>query len=347
MPMSDPLLARDQMIERLERYPLAKSRPLVGQLAAIIGVALATLLRVAVDGILGTGFPYVTFFPVVVLVAFLYGWRAGVTAAVLGGLISWYMFIDPRGSFSLSTAAVIALGFYLLVVTVDLFLIDWMQRAVRRMVAERGRAARLAEQRRLLFEELQHRVGNNLQVVGALLSAQRRQVTDPASRQALEDAANRLTVIGQISRQLYDADGGLADGHAFLHSLANAVLDASGRRGEVDISMQLSDDVHIDAGRGVPMALILTETLNNALEHGLPDRPGTIRLDLSRDADNRICLDIIDDGNGLPADFDIAAVKSLGVRIARQLAQQLGGAYTLAARADGQPGTHARLLIAG
>lgn len=77
-------------------------------------------------------------------------------------------------------------------------------------------SARLAATRELLFRELQHRVSNNLQMVAALLTVQRRKIADPEAKLALDEASRRLGVIGRISRQLYDPTGAGKDLPAFL-----------------------------------------------------------------------------------------------------------------------------------
>src|SRR3546814_2457957 len=67
------------------------------------------------------------------------------------------------------------------------------------------------------------------------------------------------------------------------------------------------------------MALIVTEAVNNAIEHGLPHRGGSIHVGLDI-SDGTITLDITDDGKGLPANFDPGFGQSLGLRISNALA---------------------------
>src|SRR6185295_3575503 len=110
----------------------------------------------------------------------------------------WYVFIPPFHSFALAPGTLLSLGFYTLVVSIDITLVHWMQRANGWLVGERERSRQLVEQRELLFRELQHRVSNNLQVVAALLALQKRDVTDERARLALDEASRRLALIGKI-----------------------------------------------------------------------------------------------------------------------------------------------------
>ena len=86
--------------------------------------------------------------------------------------------------------------------------------------------ALLADNRELLFRELQHRVSNNLQVAAAMLGLQRRHIDHDAARRALDDASSRLALIGRISRALYDPSGAGNDMRA-KNGSASSLTDAS------------------------------------------------------------------------------------------------------------------------
>ena len=120
----------------IEQLPLARNNPALGLLATLAIFAVAWLLRVLVDSSLPSGFPYVTFFPAVIVTSFLFGWRMGILSAILCGLVAWYYFILPFNSFALDGARV-ALGFYVFVVATDLALVHGIQTANRRLVLER------------------------------------------------------------------------------------------------------------------------------------------------------------------------------------------------------------------
>lgn len=310
----------------------------VGTAAAIIALSL----RFAVDSLVPSGYPFLTIFPAVLIATFLCGRLCGIVSAVACGIGAWHWFIGPANGNALTPAAMTAMGFYIFIVSTDIFLVDLAQRAIALAVHERERNAALAETRGLLFHELQHRVSNNLQVIGALLGAQRRRVADPAARDALHEAANRLAVIGQISRSLYQADGEQADLDSFLAGLARAVLSTSGRE-DVTLSLDIEPGLVLKAEAALPLAIVFAENLSNALEHGLDGRSGTISVRVATTAGERLVMSVVDDGVGLGEGFDLAATNSLGLHIVGQLAKQLGGTFTLTA-AEPQ-GTRATLDI--
>ncbi|GAA0736929.1 sensor histidine kinase [Sphingomonas japonica] len=325
----------------LERLPIAVDRPGLATIATLALVAAALVARFAADPLFPTGFPYVTFFPVVILASALFGARQGLLSGVLGGLLSWYFFIGAPDRFELGSGIATALGFYALVVGTDVLIIHWMQRANAKLAAERERSRALADTRELLFRELQHRVSNNLQVVAALLSLQKRQVGDAAARAALDEASRRMAVIGRISRQLYDPSGRARDVRSLLEPLCADVVDASGRK-DVEVRVTCAADEELAPDAAIPMALIVAESVANAIEHGFAGRDGgRIEVELSRGADGGVVVEVRDDGHGVPDGFAIDQQASLGLRIAAMLAEQLRGSFALI----GGAGTTARLVL--
>lgn len=302
---------------------------------------VALWLRWALDEAFPPGYPFVSFFPAVILSSFLFGPRPGVVAAIVCGLFAWYVFIPPRMTFEVDGGTITAMLFYTGVVTVDIWLVHLMQAANHRLLAAREEVRQLAEERgqlversELLFQEMQHRVGNNLQMVGAVLSLQMRNLTEPTARRALSDAAARLQVIGNIQRQLYRQDGQLVPLDSFLREVASKMMASSARPG-ITCAVEAEPDIILRPDSAVPVALIVSEAIANALEHGFADRPaGAITLRVAR-RDHTITLTVEDDGCGLPAGFDPAVTESIGLRISRVLSQQLGAQMALENRDSG------------
>lgn len=323
----------------LERLPIWRDRP-IAAVAAMLGmVGTALLIRMAADPLLPPGFPYLTFFPAVLLTSFLFGAELGAAAAVLCGLFAWYFFIPPVHTLSLSVGSAVALTFYAFVTATDIAIVHWMQRANADLRRARERNRTLANTRELLFRELQHRVSNNLQVAAGLLALQKRRTDDPDARAALDEAARRIGVIGRISRQLYREDGGAIPLGELLRPLVADVVEAGGKPVEVEI--RDPHGVLLAADTAVPVALVVAESVSNAIEHGFAGREGG-RIDLDcAQANGVLRIAVRDDGNGLRADFDMQSSSSLGLGIAKMLADQLGGSFRL----HGGAGTTAELTL--
>lgn len=311
----------------VERLPLVPGHPVYAYGLTLLFCIAGLALRYGAEGVLPGGYPFVTFFPVVILSSFLFGVRPGIFAGIICGILSWYFFIPPFRTFTFNPGVGAAMLFYTGVVVVDIVLIHFMQRANYHLAVERERSRSLAETRELLFHELQHRVSNNLQVVAAMLALQRRHVDHDVARRALDDAASRLAVVGRISRALYDPAGQGQDMAAFLTTLVEDVMEASGRT-DIIVRISAPSDLKLDPEVTVPLALIVAESVSNAIEHGLSDGAGHITVDLSTGED-AMCLRIGDNGRGLSPDFTLGQGESLGLRIAHALAGQLGGRFSL------------------
>lgn len=291
-----------------------------------MALALALWIRHAADGTLPPGFPFLTFFPAVILVSVLFGARYGSAAAAVGGLLAWYFFIPPKNTVHLDPGSLAAMGFYILVVATDVLIIHWMQRANGHLAQERERNAALARTRALLFDELQHRVSNNLQAVAGLLALQRRRLADPLAAAALAEASQRVALIGRISRRLYDADESGKDLAAFLTALLDDVVEANGRS-DIARMVDCPSDLRLSTEQALPVALVVAESIANAIEHGLADhRAPAIAIEVNADG-RQVSITVVDNGGKLPADFSAEGTTSLGLSIATMLARQTGGSY--------------------
>lgn len=299
-------------------------------LAVILAIA-AVLLRFGLDAMFPPGFPYVTFFPAIVVTAYFGGFRAGLLCAALGGLAAWYFFIPPANAFKFDLAVIVALAFYAFVAGVDIFFINGMRTALDQLEAERERYRDLAESRDLLYRELHHRVSNNLQVAGALLRLQGQGVTDADARHALVQAGDRIEVIAKIQRELHNRTGEPVPFRVFAEAILSGAASAAGAR----VSLVLDGgEAPLHPDQATPVTLVMLESFNNALEHGFGEAgAGQVFVHLDQSGATHV-LTVRDDGAGPPSGFDLAKSKSLGLRIVRAMAQQLGGKFEMAREED-------------
>ena len=298
--------------------------PVLAYGLAIISAAVALYIRFAIDGVMPPGFPYLTFFPAVILTAFLAGLWPGVLCAVLCGVLAWWFFIPPDG-LGITGAGAVTLVFYAFVVGVDITLIEVMRRALAKLRTEQALTAALYEQQRLMFQELQHRVANNMTFVASLLQLKQRGAT-PEAAQALQEAQDRLVTMSQVHRRLYDPTAMEMSIEECLAGLCQDLVHAVGAQGVVwEVRAQ---KVGIDTPRLVTLSLRVAEVGTNALKHAFRDRPGgrsVVTLDQAPGEANAV-LTVRDDGPGFPpADPAGGGPRSLGFGIMHSLAAQLGG----------------------
>src|SRR5258706_11573288 len=181
---------------RLGEHPLLRRRPIAAHALAMVLVAAALGLRFALGDLL-VGVPYITFYSIVAISAFVGGWTAGLSATVLSVLGALYVFVPPIYGFKLATPADIV-GLAAFSITCGLMVL-LTHIAVRAAETSAG----LAHQRQILLIELQHRIKNHLQLLGAMIATHSRATTNERIRARLEEAGRRLQVIAATYDNLY------------------------------------------------------------------------------------------------------------------------------------------------
>lgn len=202
------------------------------------------------------------------------------------------------------------------------------------------------EERESLYQEIRHRVKNNLQVVASLLNLQADEADDPVVSELFKNARRRVLAIAFVHEELYSSGSlhsiDLSEYVARLSILIRQTLDPDG-----SISFALdSDDLHLSVERAVPFALIVNEVLANAYQHAFPDgecRSGekrTVAFSLKGDGTGAIVAEIVDNGCGIPS-AESRKKTTLGLTLIDALAAQLQAEYEYAAFPGG--GTRFRL----
>jgi len=189
------------------------------------------------------------------------------------------------------------------------------------------------EKKEALLKEVHHRVKNNLNVIASLLSLQTSFVEDALAKEHLTDSKSRVESMALIHEKLYhteDLSGIYLD--TYLEDLAAHLIDTySSSRHPIRSYMKIPS-LHIKLEAAVPLGLIVNELITNSLEHGLKDHTeGKVELSLSED-EVYYCLTIHDNGPGLPGDFDLQKIESLGLMLVQNLCQQIGAEFSIASK---------------
>lgn len=174
--------------------------------------------------------------------------------------------------------------------------------------------------------EVYHRVYNNLQVIEALLAFQAKKHVDPAVRNDFRDVSQRLRSLALAQQRLHEGDDfSSLDFGGYLHEMAGAVASAY-QKPEVSVDVRASDDLRLPVDVAIPLGLLATELLTNALKHAFPDkRSGRIVLYFHQAAGGGALLRVVDDGVGSPRDlFQERSRAGVGSLILSQLALQIG-----------------------
>lgn len=312
----------------LPRQLFQPIRGTVPRYAAGIALFIAgSAVRFAADHLLPPGFPFLTFFPAVILATFLAGRGPGIVCGVLSGLAAWYFFVPPLYSFGVNSGVATAMLFYAFVVAVDIMLIDGLVHRQRQLEDNEIRLTLAAERERLLFKELQHRVANNLATVAAMLRLQRRQIAaDPHTAVDAIDRANaRIELMGEIHRQLYDPVSlNLPLSQQIRRAAEHARVVGSADHVQLYIDVA---DARLEVGRLMTLVLLITELLGNSFKHAFDGHSApAVRVTIERAGEGRLRLIVADNGVGLPeATQPPQPRRGLGTAIIQGFVTQLGG----------------------
>ncbi len=185
------------------------------------------------------------------------------------------------------------------------------------------------------IREIHHRVKNNLQTVAALLRLQARRIDAVEAKAALEEAVRRVGSIAIVHETLSEAADEEVGFDEIADRLCRMVTEVSATGDRVRVVRSGSFGV-LSSDAATAMAMVLTEVLQNAVEHGYAeDQSGRIEISVGRLV-GRMEVAVVDDGRGLPPGFELDTSTSLGLSIVRTLVEsELGGRLSVVAAPSG------------
>ncbi|CAM4134277.1 PAS domain-containing sensor histidine kinase [Nocardiopsis rhodophaea] len=192
------------------------------------------------------------------------------------------------------------------------------------------------------IREIHHRVKNNLQTVAALLRLQSRRLNIPEGRAALDEAVRRVGSIAIVHEMLSHTPDEVVD----FDDIADRVIEMAAEvssTGAMVHPRRVGNFGLLSALVATPLSMVLAELVQNAVEHGLKQEQGRIEVRVRRDDPTgvedhpgQLFIEVIDDGGGLPADFDVDGTTNLGLQIVRTLIiGELGGSLEIKPRESG------------
>jgi two-component system, sensor histidine kinase PdtaS len=211
-------------------------------------------------------------------------------------------------------------------------------------VTELRRRDRQILSKEATIREIHHRVKNNLQTVAALLRLQARRVAVPEARAALEESMRRVSSIALVHETLSVSVAEQVDFDEVVDRLLVMLADVTGAGGRITLRREGTFG-EIPAEVATGLVLVITELVQNALEHAFPDAAcGSVSV-VARRSRGELSIAVDDDGRGLPEGFSSGAAEQLGLQIVRTLVSaELDGTVDFSGRAQGT-GTSAHVRM--
>ena len=183
------------------------------------------------------------------------------------------------------------------------------------------------------IREIHHRVKNNLQTISSLLRLQGRRLESPEAKAAVAESVRRIRTIALVHETLSREPG---DDVAFLEIVRPLLRLAEEGLQSPDRPVRFT--VQGDGGRlpstiATPLSVVLTELLQNAVDHGFPEGStgGDVVVQLNP-TDDQLNIRVINDGRGLDSRFELNKATGLGLSIVRTLVTtELAGSIVMRA----------------
>ncbi|MCH8927231.1 MAG: PAS domain-containing protein [Candidatus Marinimicrobia bacterium] len=205
---------------------------------------------------------------------------------------------------------------------------DKLEEKVRERTLEleksHGNLKKSLEEKELLLKEIHHRVKNNLQIISSLLNLQANAIKDKNIVKNLMDMRSRVQSMSLIHENIYRSDDlSKVDVNNYVAMLTENLIQTYSEEGKSIKIRSKVGDITLDIDKAIPLGLIITELVTNAMQHAfIEKKSGIIDINLS-EFNNTLEMIISDNGDGLTEGTGINEKGNLGFMLVKTLSDQL------------------------
>jgi len=183
---------------------------------------------------------------------------------------------------------------------------------------------RLLAQKKVLAEELQHRVRNNLQLVYGMLSKQMHDTPDEIGQRGIRAIARRVSTLAQVYNNLLGNEmTRTTDFGSYVKSLCLNLAEIQAAPDGIKLTCD-SDELFLDLDLVTALGIVVAELVTNSYDHAFPDGTGatTVSVRHAVGDDGMAIMTISDNGKGFKAK---AESKRHGLGLVHRLIEQVRG----------------------
>ena len=186
------------------------------------------------------------------------------------------------------------------------------------------------DEKEWLVKEIHHRVKNNFHIVASLLEIQSSYLKNQEALSAIKESQHRIHSMSIIHQKLYQS-GTLSTIHMpeYIYELVEYLRESYSIRENVAFSLQI-ENIELNHASAITLGLILNEAITNSIKYAFTKTVDSkISISLTHISDSQILLSIVDNGRGLPTDFDSKIGASMGMELLQGLTDDLGGSFSI------------------
>ena len=197
------------------------------------------------------------------------------------------------------------------------------------------------QEKEILLKEIHHRVKNNMQIISSLLNLQIRFENLDETVGVLKESQGRVKTMAMVHEKLYQSDSfAKINIKEYLENLVSDIFYSYGiKTGSIESVLDI-EDININIDTAIPLGLIVNELVTNSVKYAFPQGEGTIKIKITSLTDETELI-IADNGIGVPEDFDIEKIETLGLQLVNNLVNQIDGDIGI----DGSNGTEYKITF--
>jgi two-component sensor histidine kinase len=199
-------------------------------------------------------------------------------------------------------------------------------RDITERTKEKKELEEIVIQKDIFLKEIHHRLKNTFQLITSLINLQLRakNINDATAHQVLREFKSRIISMSLVHKELYSSENiSNINFNIYVSKLVGKIKDVFSEK-DVEVKI-ISDDIILGLEQSIPCGLIINELVFNSFKYAFEtDKKGQINIIIKEDK-NYIIIKVIDNGNGFPIDLDLNRITSVGLRLIKELTEQLEG----------------------